>query len=161
MFRFKEFAFLLSCLNGVVTAANVESCPGYTASKVVHTGSGLTAKLKLGGKACNAYGTDLKELHLKVEYETGLSHSGNSLSSTLMDLQIPDSMSKFLILRCKFTRFPIRYCLDPHQRALMPNHLRLSSLGQKTPFPSPSLAVKRRSSIALGLSSSSNPNTCV
>ena len=48
------------------------SCPGYTASNVVSTGSGLKADLKLAGEACNAYGTDLKELTLEVSYDTGM-----------------------------------------------------------------------------------------
>ncbi|KAI1483008.1 glycoside hydrolase family 31 protein [Daldinia eschscholtzii] len=46
------------------------SCPGYTASNGVSTGSGLKADLKLAGEACNAYGTDLKELTLEVSYDT-------------------------------------------------------------------------------------------
>ncbi|KAI8957210.1 glycoside hydrolase family 31 protein [Daldinia sp. FL1419] len=46
------------------------SCPGYTASNVVSTGSGLTADLKLAGEACNIYGTDLKDLTLEVSYDT-------------------------------------------------------------------------------------------
>ena len=47
------------------------SCPGYTASNVKTTSSGLTANLKLAGKACNVYGTDLTDLALSVVYETG------------------------------------------------------------------------------------------
>ncbi|CAM1501165.1 Fc.00g103270.m01.CDS01 [Cosmosporella sp. VM-42] len=44
-------------------------CPGYTASNVKTSGTGLTANLKLAGQACNAYGTDLKDLTLEVTYE--------------------------------------------------------------------------------------------
>ena len=46
-------------------------CPGYTASNVQTSGSGLTADLKLAGHACNAYGYDLKDLTLEVTYENG------------------------------------------------------------------------------------------
>ncbi|KAI1649132.1 glycoside hydrolase family 31 protein [Daldinia loculata] len=46
------------------------SCPGYTASNVVSTASGLTADLKLAGEPCNVYGTDLKDLTLEVSYDT-------------------------------------------------------------------------------------------
>jgi alpha-glucosidase len=47
------------------------ACPGYKASRVQTTASGLTADLTLAGAACNAYGTDLKDLTLEVVYETG------------------------------------------------------------------------------------------
>lgn len=47
------------------------SCPGYKASNVKTTSSSLTADLSLAGKACNAYGDDLKNLKLSVVYETG------------------------------------------------------------------------------------------
>ncbi|KAI1389954.1 glycoside hydrolase family 31 protein [Hypoxylon trugodes] len=46
------------------------SCPGYTASNVIKTASGLTADLTLAGEACNVYGTDLKDLTLEVSYDT-------------------------------------------------------------------------------------------
>ncbi|XDG04336.1 hypothetical protein ABKA04_003951 [Annulohypoxylon sp. FPYF3050] len=46
------------------------SCPGYKASNVVKTASGLTADLTLAGEACNVYGTDLKDLTLEVSYDT-------------------------------------------------------------------------------------------
>jgi alpha-glucosidase len=46
------------------------SCPGYKASNVKTTSSSLTANLKLAGKACNVYGTDLTDLTLSVVYET-------------------------------------------------------------------------------------------
>jgi alpha-glucosidase len=48
------------------------ACPGYKASNVQTTSSGLTADLTLAGTACNAYGTDLKDLVLQVTYEEGL-----------------------------------------------------------------------------------------
>jgi alpha-glucosidase len=53
------------------TAASIDECPGYKASKVVETKAGLTADLTLAGDACNAYGQDLKDLKLVVEYQTG------------------------------------------------------------------------------------------
>ncbi|KID62609.1 alpha-glucosidase, partial [Metarhizium hybridum] len=45
-------------------------CPGYKASNVKTSGSGLTAHLTLAGRACDAYGDDLKQLVLQVTYET-------------------------------------------------------------------------------------------
>ncbi|KAF2177647.1 glycoside hydrolase family 31 protein [Zopfia rhizophila CBS 207.26] len=44
-------------------------CPGYKASNVQEDENGLTATLTLAGESCNAYGNDIKELNLKVEYQ--------------------------------------------------------------------------------------------
>jgi alpha-glucosidase len=49
----------------------VSACPGYSASNVKTTASGLTADLTLAGKSCDVYGTDLKNLVLEVSYDTG------------------------------------------------------------------------------------------
>lgn len=51
--------------------ASLDTCPGYTASNVKNDGSTVTADLTLAGTACNAYGKDLKDLKLLVEYQTG------------------------------------------------------------------------------------------
>lgn len=55
-------------------ATTVDDCPGYKASNVVKGESSLTADLKLAGKACTVYGTDIPDLKLKVEYQTGKLH---------------------------------------------------------------------------------------
>lgn len=47
------------------------SCPGYKASNVKTSSSGLTADLTLAGKACNVYGNDLAKLTLTVSYDDG------------------------------------------------------------------------------------------
>jgi hypothetical protein len=47
------------------------ACPGYTATNVRTTSTGLTADLSLAGQACNVYGTDLAHLVLQVTYEDG------------------------------------------------------------------------------------------
>jgi alpha-glucosidase len=44
-------------------------CPGYKASGLEQGDRGLSATLTLAGAACNAYGTDIEELDLKVEYQ--------------------------------------------------------------------------------------------
>jgi hypothetical protein len=46
--------------------------PGYRASNVVETVTGLTADLTLAGPACNVLGRDIQELKLSVNYETGI-----------------------------------------------------------------------------------------
>ncbi|KAE8397719.1 glycosyl hydrolases family 31-domain-containing protein [Aspergillus pseudonomiae] len=45
-------------------------CPGYVASSVQQTPTGLTALLSLAGHGCNVYGTDIDSLNLTVEYQT-------------------------------------------------------------------------------------------
>ena len=54
-----------------VGASVVEDCPGYKASNVVKTASGLTADLKLAGDPCDAFGQDIPDLKLLVEHQTG------------------------------------------------------------------------------------------
>ena len=54
------------------SALPVDSCPGYVAKNVVRSATSLTADLKLAGLACNTYGTDIDNLKLVVEYESGL-----------------------------------------------------------------------------------------
>ncbi|KAK0248374.1 hypothetical protein B0A54_17123 [Friedmanniomyces endolithicus] len=49
--------------------ADVSACPGYKAGNVQTSDTGLTASLSLAGTACNAYGTDLTDLILTVEYQ--------------------------------------------------------------------------------------------
>lgn len=46
------------------------TCPGYTASNVQTTLTGLTADLALAGPSCDVYGDDLQNLTLTVAYET-------------------------------------------------------------------------------------------
>jgi alpha-glucosidase len=50
---------------------NSHECPGYKATNIKEGGNSLTADLTLAGKPCNTYGTDLKNLKLLVEYQTG------------------------------------------------------------------------------------------
>lgn len=53
-------------------ALSVDQCPGYVASNVQYSaGLVVGADLRLAGAACNAYGTDLTNLRLDVEYQAG------------------------------------------------------------------------------------------
>lgn len=61
---------LLGLLAPAVAVAQT-ACPGYRASNVQQTANGLTARLNLAGPACNIYGTDLRNLTLTVEYQSG------------------------------------------------------------------------------------------
>ncbi|KAK0932413.1 hypothetical protein LTR29_016016 [Friedmanniomyces endolithicus] len=65
---------LASPVPALITArqsnATISACPGYKASNVKTSSTGMTADLSLAGTACNAYGTDLTDLTLTVEYQT-------------------------------------------------------------------------------------------
>ncbi|KAI1812354.1 glycoside hydrolase family 31 protein [Poronia punctata] len=52
------------------TSDPLSACPGYSASNVKTTSSGLTADLTLAGEGCDVYGTDMKDLVLEVSYDT-------------------------------------------------------------------------------------------
>ncbi|KAL0942150.1 alpha-glucosidase [Colletotrichum truncatum] len=72
--------FVLGLLASTVSAAVIRrdypsddalsKCPGYKASQVQTSSTGLTAELSLAGEPCDAYGIDLKDLTLTVEYQT-------------------------------------------------------------------------------------------
>jgi hypothetical protein len=53
-----------------ICTANLSACPGSLATNHHETRSGFYADLSLAGEACNAYGTDLPDLKLEVEYQT-------------------------------------------------------------------------------------------
>ena len=54
------------------STSHLDHCPGYKASNVKQLGQTLTADLSLAGDACNTYGTDLPNLKLLVEAQTGM-----------------------------------------------------------------------------------------
>lgn len=64
-------AGLLLATLSPVFSQDLSGCPGYKASDVVQTDSGLTASLTLAGDGCNVYGYDLPDLTLLVQYQTG------------------------------------------------------------------------------------------
>ena len=51
---------------------NDTSCPGYSASNVQQSGTGLSADLSLAGSPCNSYGKDIENLRLTVSYDTSM-----------------------------------------------------------------------------------------
>ena len=52
-------------------SGNTDECPGYKAVNIREHGQSLTADLVLAGEHCDSYGTDLENLKLLVEYQTG------------------------------------------------------------------------------------------
>lgn len=68
-------AFAGSVFGGVIQQRTYDSrggCPGYSASNVVKSATGLTADLSLAGPACNIYGNDVQSLKLLVNYDAGM-----------------------------------------------------------------------------------------
>jgi len=65
-------AFVASAAGSALLSRQVNetTCPGYTASNVQTTATGLTASLALAGPACNTYGSDIENLKLTVNYDT-------------------------------------------------------------------------------------------
>jgi len=51
-------------------APDSQSCPGYVASNIVDTASGLAADLTIAGPDCSAFGNDIADLTLEVQYQT-------------------------------------------------------------------------------------------
>lgn len=71
----KGTLFLLAPLVGAAvlgSTSQLDGCPGYKASHVKQSGQRLTADLDLAGDTCNTYGTDLPNLKLLVEAQTGM-----------------------------------------------------------------------------------------
>ena len=55
-----------------IRQTNDTACPGYSASNVQQSGTGLSADLTLAGAPCNSYGNDIENLRLTVSYDTGM-----------------------------------------------------------------------------------------
>jgi hypothetical protein len=104
-------------LIAIVQAAAVDQCPGYTAKNVVRSATGLSADLKLAGKACDAYGDDLDDLVLKVEYQTGTSllDHRQHLYEANENIQILDYISRSMIPRSRFIRCLARCLILPRE----------------------------------------------
>lgn len=81
------FAVPASPSNSLKSRAAVSDCPGYEASNVVKSDSGLTADLTLAGDACNAFGTDLKDLKLVVEHQSS-KYSSSQITVSFNDKKI-------------------------------------------------------------------------
>ncbi|KAJ6630222.1 glycoside hydrolase family 31 protein [Mycena sp. CBHHK59/15] len=75
-----------------VDPAVLDACPGYTATNVNVYGGTLTASLKLAGKACNVFGTDIKTLALKVVYETSSRIHVKITDPTSARYEVPESV---------------------------------------------------------------------
>ncbi|KAF2112173.1 glycosyl hydrolases family 31-domain-containing protein [Lophiotrema nucula] len=95
------FTMPASSDEGAVLLPNIEDpeavdaqdvCPGYKASQVQEDEHGLSAVLTLAGAPCNAYGTDVQVLNLKVEYQ-----AANRLAINISPTNIDSSNSSWFI----------------------------------------------------------------
>jgi alpha-glucosidase len=89
-----------------VLAQGISSCPGYAAANVKHHNKAITADLTLEGSPCNAYGNDIKDLKLLVEYQTGGYWLVN-VSSKTNDPQKIGYTSKYTMPMSVYIRFPM------------------------------------------------------
>ncbi|KAF4978132.1 hypothetical protein FZEAL_5430 [Fusarium zealandicum] len=71
---------------------DLSKCPGYKVTKQWETRSGFYADLSLAGKACNVFGTDLPDLKLEVEYQTGERLHVKILDTNNTVYQVPDDV---------------------------------------------------------------------
>jgi alpha-glucosidase len=70
-----KILFMLAPLVGAAvlgSSSQLDDCPGYKAYNVKQLGETLTADLKLAGEPCDTYGSDLPNLKLLVEAQTGM-----------------------------------------------------------------------------------------
>ena len=97
-----QFTIPTDADNGAILIPNIEDpeavnaqsvCPGYTASNVQRTQSGLTASLSLAGTPCNVYGNDVDQLTLTVQYQ-----SGDRLSVKIEPTNLDSTNSSWFIL---------------------------------------------------------------
>ncbi|KAH8830750.1 glycoside hydrolase family 31 protein [Flagelloscypha sp. PMI_526] len=76
----------------VTKAQDLDSCPGYSATNVKTTQTGLTATLSLAGTPCNVYGNDTKKLALEVTYETTTRLHVKISDSKVHRYEVPESV---------------------------------------------------------------------
>ncbi len=65
------FILVVLTLASLTVSASVDDCPGYVATNVTNSTTSFTASLTLAGTACNAFGEDIQDLQLVVEYQSG------------------------------------------------------------------------------------------
>ena len=77
----------------LTSRSDLDDCPGYSTSNIQQFGQRLTADLSLAGDACNTYGSDLPDLKLLVEEQSGTSSSHQYMQVDTYPKQNTASMS--------------------------------------------------------------------
>jgi alpha-glucosidase len=74
------------------TTDTLNSCPGYTASNTEDHNGRFTADLSLAGAPCNAFGEDIADLKLEVEYQTESRLHVKIYDAAQQIYQVPESV---------------------------------------------------------------------
>jgi hypothetical protein len=119
-------------------------------SDVKESESGLTAYLTLAGPACNAFGTDIRDLTIKVTYESNSRYVSYLLRTPFLFLQRLN-----IHFRCYTTRFHTSYLLDYMSTFSTP---RASNIPYQPPLSL--LLVARQAPPPLAQTSSSTTTVC-
>ncbi|KIW08097.1 uncharacterized protein PV09_01035 [Verruconis gallopava] len=72
--------------------AAIAACPGYRATNVVETETGLAADLELAGTACDVYGKDIERLRLLVNFDDANRVHVKIEDSDRIAYQVPESV---------------------------------------------------------------------
>ncbi|KIJ63989.1 glycoside hydrolase family 31 protein [Hydnomerulius pinastri MD-312] len=78
--------------SNVTYSMNVTDCPGYALGSLQESDYGLTAQLTLAGAACNAFGTDIKDLTIEVTYASQSTVHVKVYDTANQQFAIPDSV---------------------------------------------------------------------
>lgn len=133
---------LVAAASGLAIAprqTNDTSCPGYSASNVQQTGTGLSADLSLAGSPCNSYGNDIENLRLTVNYDTSMNKTirHHCTSQLLTSLKTSDSTSRSKTALVSPTRCPPKSSLLRTQTTPSLQMMRtLTSHGKRAPSAS-------------------------
>ncbi|EJD04630.1 uncharacterized protein FOMMEDRAFT_19850 [Fomitiporia mediterranea MF3/22] len=85
-------ALLPRAVDDTAHSLNVSTCPGYTLQDLQNTSSGFTASLALAGPACNAFGNDIANLTIAVDYESQSRLHVHIFDTANQQFQIPESV---------------------------------------------------------------------
>ncbi|KAJ1935810.1 hypothetical protein EC988_008373, partial [Linderina pennispora] len=99
LFKYSILALLIQAItvqahSELSKHSNIASCPGYKIVSKQDTASGFSATLKLAGKPCNAYGNDISDLKLNVDFDNQDRLHVHVQDSAGKQYQIPASVLK-------------------------------------------------------------------
>ncbi|ORX69562.1 alpha glucosidase [Linderina pennispora] len=99
LFKYSILALLVQAIavrahSDLGKRGNIASCPGYKIVSKQDMASGFSATLKLAGKPCNAYGNDVSDLKLNVDFDSQDRLHVHVQDSAGKQYQIPASVLK-------------------------------------------------------------------
>ncbi|KAF9220372.1 glycoside hydrolase family 31 protein [Gyrodon lividus] len=78
--------------SNITYSMNVTDCPGYTLGSLTESEYSLTAQLSLAGPACNAFGTDIKNLTIELTYQSQTTLHVKIYDTANQQFTIPESV---------------------------------------------------------------------